>query len=176
MHPTLLALLVAAPLAAYAFELTSPDIAPGTTLSLRQVYNEHGCAGSNRSPALSWQNPPAGTKSFAVTLYDPDAPGKGWWHWVVFDLPATSRGLPADAGSGAGLPAAARQGRNDFGETGYGGACPPEGDAPHRYMLTVYALKTAHIALPPDASPSKFSLLFEQAALAKASLTARYGR
>ncbi|MDN0074199.1 YbhB/YbcL family Raf kinase inhibitor-like protein [Crenobacter sp. SG2303] len=176
MRTALFALLLIAAVAASAFQLTSRDIAPGATLSLRQVYNGHGCVGSNRSPALSWQNPPTGTKSFALTLYDPDAPGKGWWHWVVFDLPANSRGLPTGAGSGTDLPAGARQGRNDFGETGYGGACPPEGDVPHRYVLTVYALKVAHIALPPDASPSKFALLFEQNALAKTSLTARYGR
>jgi Raf kinase inhibitor-like YbhB/YbcL family protein len=177
MHTALLAsCLIIAPLTAAAFELNSPDIAPGAKLSLQQVYNAAGCQGANRSPALSWKDPPAGTRSFAVTLYDPDAPGNGWWHWVVYDLPASSRGLSGDIGGSRTLPTGAHQGRNDFGETGYGGACPPQGDAPHRYVLTVYALKLAHIALPPEASPSKFALLFEQAALAKASLTVRYGR
>src|SRR3954465_14424129 len=115
-----------------------------------------GAGGQNVSPQLSWSGAPAGTKSFALTLYDPDAPtGSGWWHWVVYDIPATATELPQGAGSGkAPLPAGTVQGKTDFGAAGYGGAGPPPGDKPHRYVFTVYALKVDKLDLPADASPA----------------------
>src|SRR5262249_32013324 len=137
--------------------LESPSIKPGATLNEAQVFNSFGCSGKNLSPALQWSGAPAGTKSFAVTLYDPDAPtGSGWWHWVVFNIPASTTSLPEGAGStdGAHLPAGAAQGKTDFGAPGFGGACPPPGDKPHRYIFTVYALKTDKLDASADASPA----------------------
>lgn len=120
---------------------------------------------------------PPGTKSFAVSVFDPDAPGGGWWHWIAFNLPSTARGLPADAGaaSGKGLPPPAAQGRNDFGPAGYGGPCPPLGQS-HRYVFTVYALKTDRLALDARADGPAFAAAIDGQVLAKAALTATYGR
>lgn len=108
-----------------AFTLTSAAFAPGGMLTNEQVYDGFGCTGGNVSPALAWSDAPAGTKSFALMVHDPDAPtGSGWWHWVVYNLPASAHSLPAGAGSADGkhLPAGAAQGRTDFGTIGYGGA------------------------------------------------------
>src|SRR5471032_2054390 len=112
------------------FTLSSSDIAEGKTLSSHHVFQGFGCVGDNRSPQLSWHGAPAGTKSYAVTVYDPDAPtGSGWWHWVVYNIPADVTELPAGAGNAGGqLPAGAAQGHTDFGTSGFGGACPPAGD------------------------------------------------
>ncbi len=121
--------------AVHAMTLTSPDVKPGA-----KIADEHGwdCTGQNVSPALSWTGAPKGTKSFAVSIYDPDAPtGSGFWHWWVADLPADTAGLPKGAGGGTGLPAGALQVRNDFSQTGYGGPCPPKGQ-PHHYHITIY--------------------------------------
>jgi hypothetical protein len=135
------------------FEATSPTFVDGKFLPAAHVLEGFGCHGGNRSPAIAWSGAPPGTKSFAVTLYDPDAPtGSGWWHWTVFNIPAAVASLPEGAGSptGPGLPDGAIQGRTDFGAPGFGGACPPEGDPPHHYVLTVWALKVEK--LPLDAS------------------------
>jgi len=160
------------------FRLQSPSVAPNSTLSNDQVYSGFGCSGRNISPALSWKGAPAGTRSFAVTVYDPDAPtGSGWWHWVVYDIPPTVHELPEGAGGESGkLPAGAVQARTDFGTTGFGGACPPPGDKPHRYIFTVYALKSDRITVPDDASAAMIGFMIHASALAKASLTAHYGR
>jgi Raf kinase inhibitor-like YbhB/YbcL family protein len=162
-----------------AFSIESPTIKPGATLSSAQVFNGMGCSGKNISPALQWQDAPGGTKSFAVTLYDPDAPtGSGWWHWVVYNIPASVTALPEHAGDATGqlLPTGAIQGRTDFGTPGFGGACPPPGDKPHRYILTVYALKTEKIDVPADSSPAMVGFMLHANELAKASITAHYGR
>jgi Raf kinase inhibitor-like YbhB/YbcL family protein len=162
-----------------AFSIDSPTIKPGGALSSAQVFNGMGCTGKNISPALQWKNAPSGTKSFAVTLYDPDAPtGSGWWHWVVYNIPASVTALPEHAGDAAGqlLPAGAAQGRTDFGTPGFGGACPPVGDKPHRYILTVYALKTEKIDVPADSSAAMVGFMLHANELAKASITAQFGR
>lgn len=176
--PTLAATLTAFfTLAAQAgdFSLSSPDIAEGQPMAERHVLNGFGCSGGNTSPALAWSGAPAGTKSFALTTYDPDAPtGSGWWHWVVYDLPATLTTLPADA-SRRGLPQGARQGRTDFGAPGYGGPCPPPG-TPHRYVFTVHALDVGTLELPPDASAAMVGFMLHSHSLGRAMLTARYGR
>lgn len=164
---------------AFAFNLTSPSIPTGGTFTIVQTYHGFGCLGSDQSPALIWHDIPHGTRSFAVTLYDPDAPtGSGWWHWVVVDIPASSRGLLAGAGTPHAklLPAGAVQMRNDFGSFGYGGPCPPRGDRPHRYQFTVYALKTAHLKLPSDASPAMVGFFIHANIIASARLVVRYGR
>ena len=174
------ALLCAASLASAAgFTLTSPTIKPGATLADAQVFNGFGCSGKNISPELKWSGAPAGTKSFAVTVYDPDAPtGSGWWHWVVINLPADSTGLAEGAGSadGKGLPAGALHGRTDFGAPGFGGACPPKGDKPHRYVFTVYALKVDKLDVPADATAALIGFMLNANKLGKASFTAKYGR
>jgi Raf kinase inhibitor-like YbhB/YbcL family protein len=161
-----------------AFRLQSPTVAPNSTLSNDQVYSGFGCSGKNISPALSWSGAPSGTKSFAVTVYDPDAPtGSGWWHWVVYNIPATVSGLPVGAGNAGGkLPAGALQGHTDFGTPGFGGACPPVGAKPHRYILSVDALTTDRLDVPDEASAAMVGYMIHANSLAKASLTAHYGR
>ena len=161
------------------FQLSSPSIKPNSTLTADQVFNGFGCTGKNISPELVWSNAPAGTKSFALTVYDPDAPtGSGWWHWVVYNLPPTSGGLPAGAGGsdGTGLPAGTVQGRTDYGVPGFGGACPPVGNKPHRYQLTLYALDIARLPVAADASAAMVGFFLNAHALGKASLTWHYGR
>ncbi|MBK1841726.1 YbhB/YbcL family Raf kinase inhibitor-like protein [Azospirillum sp. YIM B02556] len=178
-RPALLATLLLCASPAVAFELHSPDFTDESPVPERNVFAGFGCAGANQSPALSWTEPPAGTRSLAVTIYDPDAPtGSGWWHWVVFNLPPDTRGLPAGAGDPATplLPPGAVQSRTDYGIAGYGGPCPPQGDKPHRYVVTVHALKTDHLPLAADASGAMVGFNLNAASLAKATLTARYGR
>ncbi len=164
---------------ALAFDLTSPDpeVKNGKPMTKAQEYKGFGCNGDNLSPALEWKNPPAGTRSFAVTVYDPDAPtGSGWWHWIVYDIPAAATGLPGGAGLKEALPAGAKQGRNDYGEHAFGGACPPAGDRPHHYIFTVYALKVDKLKVPDDASAALlgFNILGNRLGLAK--LTTTYSR
>ncbi len=169
-----LMLALAGPCLAGDFSLTSPDLADGGRMAETQLLNGFGCTGGNQSPALAWEHAPAGTKSFALTLYDPDAPtGSGWWHWVVFDLPAATRSLPAGAGTadGAKLPVGATQSRTDFGTPGYGGACPPVGHGPHRYIIKVYALDVERLGASPDSSAALVGFLLGQHTLATARLT-----
>lgn len=144
-----------------AFKVSAAGLADGSKLPEVNVFNDFGCKGGNRSPALSWTEPPAKTRGLAVTLYDPDAPtGSGWWHWTLINLPANLRGLPEGAGDAAGaqLPKGAVQGRTDFGTSQYGGACPPPGNAPHHYIFTVWALDTDH--LPLDANAFRCNVRF----------------
>ncbi|MCC6208460.1 MAG: YbhB/YbcL family Raf kinase inhibitor-like protein [Gammaproteobacteria bacterium] len=164
---------------AAAFTLSSPTIPEGGTLTMDQVFNGFGCTGNNVSPALEWRGAPEGTKSFAITVYDPDAPtGSGWWHWVVYDIPAAVTALPAGAGGAdvAMLPSGAVQGRTDFGAAGFGGACPPPGDKPHRYIFTVHALKVEKLDVPADATAALVGYMLNANLLGKASFTATYGR
>lgn len=161
------------------FELSSPTVKSGKALPELHVLNGFGCSGGNRSPAVHWRGAPPGTQSFALTVFDPDAPtGSGWWHWVVYDIPATADALPAGAGSpdGGALPAGARQGRTDFGTQGFGGACPPAGDKPHRYRFTLYALKAASLQLPADPSPAMVGFMIHSQTLESVTLEAVYGR
>lgn len=161
------------------FTLASADLPTGAPIGNRFVFNGFGCSGENVSPALAWRNAPAGTRSFAVTVYDPDAPtGSGWWHWVVYDIPASVTALPAGAGSTApaGMPAGAVQGTTDFGTKGYGGPCPPPGDRPHRYVFTVHALKVEKLELPASATAAMVGFNLTANRLGSATFTARYGR
>lgn len=132
-----------------------------------------GCGGSNQSPQLSWENAPEGTKSFAILMHDPDAPtGSGWWHWLVVNLPATTTELPINAGNPeAGLmPEGAVQTRTDYGQTGYGGPCPPEGHGLHQYTITIHALKTDKLDIKPDAIPATVGFQVNANTIGKASL------
>ncbi len=164
---------------ATGFKLSSPDIKPNSMIEKRFEFDGFGCSGENKSPALQWRGAPAGTKSFAVTVYDPDAPtGSGWWHWSVINLPAEVNSLAADAGAvgGAKLPAGARHVRIDYGVAGWGGTCPPQGDKPHRYIFTVYALKTSGVEIPADATAALAGYMINANAIGKASFVAKYGR
>lgn len=157
-------------------QLTSPEVKNGKPMSAAQELQGAGCNGKNLSPELRWTEAPEGTKSFALTVYDPDAPtGSGFWHWVVYDIPATARGLPA-GGASLVLPEGARQGRNDLGQQAFAGACPPKGDKPHHYVFTLHAVKVEHLDVPADASPALIGFALHFNTLAAAKLTATYAR
>lgn len=182
MKKTVLVLLLTATAftaQAGGFTLVSPSIKPGATLTQDQVFSGFGCTGKNVSPALKWSGAPKDTKSYAITVYDPDAPtGSGWWHWVVYNLPAGVTELPAGAGDASGtiLPKGTAQGRTDFGSAAFGGACPPVGDKPHRYIFTVHALKVDKIEPPAEATAALIGFLINANRIGKASFTAKYGR
>ncbi len=158
-------------------KLTTPDLVSKGRIAISHVFNGMGCNGQNTSPALEWANPPAGTKSFAVTMYDPDAPtGSGWWHWVMYNIPAGTTGLVAGAGNGRNAPRGSAEGRTDFGSKGYGGPCPPVGDKPHHYHITVFALKVDKLDVPGDATAAYVGFNLNANKLATARVTALYGR
>ncbi len=156
-----------------AFSVESDDVQDGQPMSPAHAHPSAG--GENRSPHLRWSGFPEETKSFAVTCFDPDAPtGSGFWHWVLFNLPASTTELPSGA-SGEGLPQGAVETRNDFGESGYGGAAPPPGDIPHRYVFTIHAVDVEALELGPDATPAYvgFNLTFHTLARAAVRPTFR---
>jgi Raf kinase inhibitor-like YbhB/YbcL family protein len=159
------------------FTLKSKDI--GGQATTKQVFKGFGCTGDNISPELNWENAPAGTKSFAVTMYDPDAPtGSGFWHWLIFDIPATVSELKSDAGdlSKNLAPAGSVQSKTDFGQPGYGGPCPPVGHGFHEYIITVYALKTDKLGLDQNASGAYVGFNLYANTIEKASLVMYYKR
>ena len=175
-----------------AFSLRSSDLQAGS-FDNKFVLNGFGCSGQNISPALQWSDPPAGTKSFALQVHDPDAPsGSGFWHWTVYNIPATTSGLSQGAGNKANLlPAGAYGGVNDFQDTGatggngnYGGPCPPQGNRPHHYLFTLYALNVdqldAAAGIPRTGSAALYGFVLNKglasAVLGKATFTAQYGR
>lgn len=176
----LFALLLLSNLSIFAqetFTLRSKTLSGQATIT--QEFNGFGCVGKNESPQLSWSNAPKGTQSFAVTMYDPDAPtGSGWWHWLVFDLPANTRELPANAGNIALKlsPIGSVQSVTDYGKPGYGGPCPPKGHGDHRYIITVYALKVKKLGLDAKTTPAIVGYYLNNNALAKASIIAYYKR
>ena len=183
----LLAVLLAAlsaallPFAAHAagkFTLESAEVKPNVKIADKQVYKGFGCEGGNVSPSLAWSNAPPGTKSFAVTMYDPDAPtGSGWWHWIVFNLPADTTSLPVGAGNPGGkLPKGAVQSLTDFGVPGYGGPCPPKGDRPHRYVFTVHALEVEKLDVDEKAMPAMVGFTINSNRIDKATLMSTYSR
>jgi Raf kinase inhibitor-like YbhB/YbcL family protein len=159
-----------------SFRLYSDDLKEGDFLPSAQVFNGFGHSGANISPHLAWSDPPAGSQSFVVTLYDPDAPtGSGWWHWVVANIPASCRALPRGAGSGqASMPPGVVQARNDYGKSNFGGAAPPAGP-PHRYLWTVHALKVDLIDVTPDSSGALVGFMVTMNKLASAQMLTRYG-
>ena len=162
---------------ANAFTLTSPTVRAGGRVPAQSVFNSFGCSGGNVSPELHWTARP-GAKSYAVTVYDPDAPtGSGWWHWVIVNIPANVTYLAAGAGdpSKGTAPAGSLQTRTDFGAPGYGGPCPPKGDAPHRYIFTVYALKVEKLDVDQNASGAMVGFNIHANQLGTAQLIARYG-
>jgi Raf kinase inhibitor-like YbhB/YbcL family protein len=161
------------------FSISSKDIENREAISNKHVFRGFGCEGENISPQINWKHAPKNTKSFALTVYDPDAPtGSGWWHWVVVNIPANYKKLPTDFGAENKFQLADGmvQIRNDFGIYQFGGPCPPKGDKPHRYIFTIYALKTNKIDLSENSTAALAGFVINQGVIAKASFEARYGR
>jgi Raf kinase inhibitor-like YbhB/YbcL family protein len=164
-----------------AFTLSSPDLPAGKPIAEQFTANAFGCHGPNESPALHWSNPPAGTKSFAVTMFDPyRPPASGWWHWLVYDIPATVRQLPRGAGApgNSGMPQGAQQGKpdGDAPEAHYYGPCPDEGDPSHHYTITVYALSVEHLGVPATSTAANIDYEISTKTLAKASIVRLFSR
>ncbi len=163
--------------AANALSLTSPDIKPGAKLADEQVFNSFGCTGKNISPALSWSGAPKGTKSFALNVYDPDAPtGSGFWHWVIFNIPPDATSLAKGAGDpkSDASPKGAIQGKTDYGAPGYGGPCPPKGAKPHHYIFTLFAVDVDKLDADENATAAVVGFNLHFHTLAKATLTGVY--
>ncbi len=162
---------------AQTFTLKSNNL--GGQATHKQVFNSLGCTGENSSPQLAWVNAPAGTKSFAVTLFDESAPtGSGWWHWLIFDIPSNVMELKtgADNINLKLAPANSIQSLTDFRVPGYGGPCPPEEGSHHKYIITVFALKTEKLGLDANANPALVGFMLEKHVIEKASLIFYYKR
>ena len=171
-----LALLVSP---AAAFEVSSPAIGSDGTIPSKYIANAFGCTGENISLPLVWKDVPADAKSLAITMYDPDAPtGSGFWHWLVVNLPVSTTELPEGAGEvgNSKIPAGAVQARGDAGVPGYFGPCPPQGDAPHRYIFTVFAVKTDKLEVDENTSGAVVGFNLHFNTIDKASVTYTYGR
>ncbi len=160
---------------ALAMDIKSHDVAEGSMLGTQQVYSE--CNGDNVSPAIAWSDAPADTKSYAVTLFDPDAKPNGFWHWIVFDIPPKATSLSRGVGANpAQLPEGAIAGQNDFSASAYGGACPPPGSGFHHYQFTVWALDVASLPFDTNATGNAVGPYLKKHALAQVMLTALYQR
>jgi Raf kinase inhibitor-like YbhB/YbcL family protein len=162
-----------------AITVTSPDIKPGAKIADEQVANAFGCSGKNISPAVSWSGAPKGTKSFALSMYDPDAPtGSGFWHWVAFNIPPDTTSVPKNAGDPKAnlMPAGAVQSGNDTGMKGYFGPCPPKGDKPHHYHITVFAVDVDKLDADENTTPAVVGFNLHFHTLAKGELVGIYGR
>ena len=151
------------------FTLSSPTITEG-----KEIPNTHTCDGKDTSPALSWTAPPAGTKSIALIMDDPDAPGGTWVHWVVYDIKPTAKGISADLQKANEVAGLCKQGINDFKKPGYGGPCPPPGPA-HNYKFKLYAL-SVDIPLKGGATKADLEAAIKGKILAQSTLTAKYLR
>ncbi len=174
------ATFVVHPVTAASLTLNSADFKNDQTMPKALSYRGYGCTGDNVSPELRWYGAPPRTKSYALTVFDPDARrGAGWWHWVIFNIPSSVRQLPRGAGDAqkATAPSPSQQGVSSFRSTGYGGPCPPPGDAPHHYVFTLYALDVGRIpGADATTSGEKLASLAQKNVLAKAQLTGRFGR
>ncbi len=159
-----------------SFKIESHSFHNNQTIAEKFVYKGMGCSGLNISPHVSWSGEPSGTKYFAVTMFDPDAPtGSGWWHWTVFNIPVSVHELAEGSSASAKIPAGAVEGLVDYGQVGYGGPCPPVGSKAHHYILTVYALKD-RIPLEKNDMPAKVGFYINSLMLTKAHIIAVYGR
>jgi Raf kinase inhibitor-like YbhB/YbcL family protein len=175
----LAATIQAFPAAAAEFTVTGPGLAEGAPVPKSMVLSGLGCTGGNLSPELHWSGAPEGTQSFAVTLYDPDAPtGSGFWHWVAFDIPASVDGLKAGAGDPKekAAPAGMKMGKNDFGVAAYGGPCPPAGGGMHRYQIVVHALRVAKLPEGAGTTAAMTGFMINGVQIGQAQLTLKYGR
>jgi Raf kinase inhibitor-like YbhB/YbcL family protein len=172
------ALILSVSATAGEFTLKSDDFAK-SPISPAFEYTGFGCNGENQSPSLTWQGAPEGTKSFAVTAYDPDAPtGSGWWHWQAINIPVAINYLPKNAGAehGKNLPLGTIQFKNDYGVNGWGGFCPPKGDKPHRYIFTIYAMGVEKITPPEITTAAMVGFIVKSNSLGQTSFTVEYGR
>jgi Raf kinase inhibitor-like YbhB/YbcL family protein len=158
------------------FQLQSQSVSEGAQLSSEFVFQGFGCEGGNLSPQLSWVNVPEGTKSFAITAYDPDAPtGSGWWHWNVINIPSNITSLEIGVSGTDDMPKGAVEMTNDYGAKGFGGACPPPGEV-HRYIFTVHALSIENIELPEAASNALTGFMIGANTIKSSKITAVYNR
>jgi Raf kinase inhibitor-like YbhB/YbcL family protein len=165
--------------ASAAFVLTSPSLGSDGKFTPEQAAKGYGCMGENLSPSLNWTGAPEGTKSFAVTFLDEyGVSGSGFWHWTIFNIPASVSSLPEDAGdvSRPLAPEGSIQGRNDSAAQGFLGPCPPKGSKPRNYTFTVWALKTETIPFDKNSFGPSLNVYLQQNALAKASLTIVHSR
>jgi Raf kinase inhibitor-like YbhB/YbcL family protein len=164
------------------FTVRSDNFKDGDYLAKDHILSadyRFGCEGGNKSPHLAWSGAPTGTKSFAVTCFDPDAPtGSGFWHWLVVNVPPEVNELALDAGNPKvrKLPKKALQTRTDFGAPGYGGPCPPPGDHPHRYLFTVFAVGADSLPVTADTSAATIGFELNFNTLAKAAIMGLYKR
>lgn len=169
---TLACCLLTATQAHAALRVYSETLQEGMAMPKAQQANIFGCDGGNQPPQIAWEGAPEGTRSFALSMYDPDAPtGSGFWHWMIINLPAQSRSLPADP---AAYPEKAQKIKNDGGQAAYLGSCPPQGEK-HRYQITLYALDS-ELDIPADASPALAGFFIHQHLLEKAQLTVYHQR
>ncbi|MGC4932333.1 YbhB/YbcL family Raf kinase inhibitor-like protein [Gordonia sp. DT30] len=159
------------------FEVTSTSVDDGATLASRQASGLMGAGGQDVSPQLSWSGFPSETKSFTVTVYDPDAPtASGFWHWAVADIPAAVTSLDEGAGddTGSGLPAGAVTLANDASLRRYVGAAPPPGHGPHRYFIVVHAVDVESLGLPDGATPAYLGFNLFSHAIARTRIVGLY--
>ena len=176
---SILLLVASLPVFADSFTLLSNDIKQGEFMDKKQEFNGFGCSGEDLSPHLHWSNPPHGTKSFAITAYDPDAPtGSGWWHWQIVNIPATTKELMTNAGSAKDnlVPVGSVQIANDYGIRGFGGACPPKGHGVHHYRFTVHALSVEKLELPENASGALVGYMINANTIESSSIESLYKR
>ena len=161
------------------FTLSSDDVSSGELMAKSQEFNGFGCSGGDQSPHLAWNHAPEGTKSFAITVYDPDAPtGSGWWHWQLVNIPSDVTELASGAGNADGTeaPAGSVHVANDYGGKSFGGACPPQGHGVHRYRFTVHALSVETLDLPENASGALAGYMINANALGTSTIEALYQR
>lgn len=175
MKYLLFTILIASSLMAESFTLESKDLEG--QLNKTQEFNSFGCSGENKSPQLSWTNAPKGTKSFAITVYDPDAPtGSGWWHWLVVNLPKSTDTITTNASAQGKLPKGAIETMTDYGSSNFGGACPPEGDNAHAYFFTIYALDVEKLDLTNKSDSALVGYMIHKHTIEKATIISYYGR
>ena len=176
---TLFTLSFSSAVFADSFKLSSKDIVDGEFMSTAQEFHGFGCVGGDTSPQLKWTGAPKGTKSFAITAYDPDAPtGSGWWHWQIVNIPNTVTEVAVGAGNTKKdlAPAGSMQIQNDYGSRGFGGACPPAGHGVHHYRFTIHALSVEKLELPLDASGALAGYMINANTIATSTIESLYKR
>ena len=176
---SVLSLTLSSAVFAGSLTLSSQDISDAKFMSKKHEFNGFGCSGGDKSPHLQWSGIPKGTKSFAITAYDPDAPtGSGWWHWQIVNIPMSVRELATDAGNTKNMtvPKGSMQIQNDYGTRGFGGACPPKGHGVHHYRFTVHALSIEKLELPEDASGALAGYMINAHTIESSSIEALYKR
>lgn len=176
---SLCSLMLSTSVLAGSFTLLSDDIKQGEYMNKAQEFTGFGCDGADISPHLKWINVPKGTKSFAITAYDPDAPtGSGWWHWQIVNISSTTSELKAGAGSTKAnkAPKGSMQIENDYGSRGFGGACPPKGHGVHHYRFTIHALSVEKLDLPKNASGALAGYMINANTIESSTIESLYRR